>query len=118
MLLLLGGKDLEDVVREVLILVFIGGGGFLNLEDVRFNYLLYPTGQGVVQVEMQWYFTGENCASLHGGGGSLGSQPYVDTHLKSTLHSIEGNQLPIGEVNPVIDPGGATGLDVVVEGRA
>jgi len=45
---LLGGEDLEDVVGKVLILVFVGGGGFPNLEDVRFDYLFYPAGQGVV----------------------------------------------------------------------
>ena len=117
-LLLLGGENLEDVVREVLILVFIGSGGFSNLEDVRFDYLLYLTGQGVAQVEMQWYFTGKNCARLCGSRGGLGSQPCINTHLKSVSHSIEGNWLPVGEVNPVVDPGGTTGLDVVVEGGA
>jgi len=105
-------------VGKVLILVFISGSGFPNLEDVRFDYLFYPAGQGVAQVKMRWCFASENRTGLCGGRGSLGSQPCVNTRLKSTLRSVEGNWLPIGEVNPVIDPGGATGLNIVIEGGA
>jgi len=115
---LLGGEDLEDVVGKVLILVFIGGSGFPNLEDVRFDYLFYPAGWGVAQVKMWWRFASENHTGLRGGRGGLGSQPCVNTRFKSTPCSVKGNRLPIGEVNPVIDPGGTTGLNIVVEGGA
>jgi len=105
-------------VGKVLILVFVSGGGFPNLEDVRFDYLFYPAGRGIAQVKMWWRFASENRTGLHGGGGGLGSQPCVNTHLKSMPRSVEGNRLPVGEVNPVIDPGGATGLNIVIEGGA
>jgi len=101
-------------VGEILILVFVGGGGFPNLEDVRFDYLLYPAGWGVAWVKMWWRFASENHAGLRGSRGSLGSQPCVNTCLKSALCSVKGDQLPVGEVNPVIDPGGTAGLNVVV----
>ena len=95
-------------------MVFVGGGGFPNLEDVRFDYLLYPAGRGVAWVKMWWRFASENRAGLHGSGGSLGNQPCVDTRLKSVSHSIKGDQLPIGEVNPVVDPEGMAGLNIVI----
>jgi len=83
---------------------------------VRLDYLLYPTGRGVAQVEVWWWVACDNCAGLSGsrGGGGLGSQPCVDTRLKSASCTVERYWLPVREVDSVVDPGGTARLNVLV----